>query len=657
MFVYMRYLYIRIFQTAHKYAPGKIKDGVEDKEWHEKYEVNGVPSNDWRESVDVDLSNTMPISDLDFDSYLELADSSCAPSDPEAYDSMYKYVSAPSYEKRKLLYFLQHPDLPDVAQAHELMKDYGKAMAPGTIEAQSFDLPFAQDISTGMRFEKQKSASRPFYQLCAPLGCLVSNLESCVRSFLRIVPQSLLSMTLKDRGEAGIKINEFKVDLTERALISDDKAGYSKAMDPESTSMTSDFFAEVTGDDSFKSVTNILLTNELYYRVHGRLVHYPSNGTDREGLRGSQNTWLEVVIHGYHTRIMREKQMCADKTMFIGFIDDALRRYEKPIERGTTDVERVRAIVDDLQEKLRVVGRVLSWDKAYISETLSTILGEVFYAGLPMANGSKAFVSFAEVEEKLVEDIGSMEGNYSSKAIGAMVAGAPLASCYYSYVHNTMKQHHRFGVRIGVELSVEEYAVWCLTPIAFGGAGMRGVIELSCTETGSRTTAGVGNLIRLVAEEPLLTERVSNLFEGPFEKVSNLDFLRDPSQVHVSGPRVRTQRVNQFVREGLRGFATSAKMVELFKEEKASANRLELFAEQMRNFAKIDVQEVKSYYAASAQCQLDSLVTKICSSDTVKSLLSYGDIRRLRRAVRNDASRSAVSFRYRLLGVPLPEFK
>jgi len=104
-------------------------------------------------------------------------------------------------------------------------------------------------------------------------------------------------------------INRVDPGIGTRVLVSDDKAAYSPHMDPESQALTAQFFAEVSGDGSFKSVTNTLLNNELYYRVHGRLVHYNSNGTDREGLRGAQNTWLEVVAHAYHTRDIREKGM------------------------------------------------------------------------------------------------------------------------------------------------------------------------------------------------------------------------------------------------------------------------------------------------------------------------------------------------------------
>jgi hypothetical protein len=655
MFVYMRYLYVRIFQQAHGYAPGEIKDDAENKVWHDRYRIEGVPSEKWRECVDVDLRGTMAIADPDFDSYLGLADSSCAPADLEAYSNMSSYILAPRYEKRKLLYLLQHPNLPDVSAAHETLKRAGDRMDASTIAAQNVALPFSQDISTGMRFEKQKPAGRPFYQLCAPLGCLVSNLESSVRAFLRRVPQSLMSMTLKDRGESAIKINSILTDIMERFLVSDDKAAYSPSMDPESQAGTSDFFAEVTGDGSFRSINNILMTNELYYRVHDKLIHYPSNGTDREGLRGAQNTWLEIVCHGYHTRILREKGICEHKTAFIGFIDDALRRYEKEYSDGKTDVQRVHEIIADLEEKLRIIGRALSWDKAYVSETLSTILGEVFYSGLPMANGSKSFISFAEIEEKYVEDAASLEGNYASKAIGAMAAGAPLVLSFQAYIHNVTKQHHRLGVRLSPGLSIDEYAVWCMTPIAFGGAGMRGILELDCTETGSRTAAGVGNLIRLVSVEPQFNENLSNLLSGPFEEVSDIDFLRDPAQIHVSGPRIRTQRVNQFIRKKLGSIATSEKMRELLAEETANDERLHSFAREMRKFSEVDVQEVKTYYAASAQSQIDAIVTKICSADSVKGMMTKTERSILRRQVRMDAFRSAAAFRYRLEGLPIPE--
>lgn len=654
LFIYMRYYYIRIFQTSFGYAPGKIRDGAETKPWHKDYRVKGVPSADWRESTDVDLSNTMPIPKPDFDSYLTLADRSCAPSDKACYKSFAAYSSAPSYEKRKLLYFLQHPVVPDVAAAHDVFVEVGRTIPDGHVGYVEVPVSFSTDISTGTRFERQKPSARPFYQLCTVFGCLVSNHEMAVRFWLKKVPQSLMSMSLRDRGLSAIRINDPDVDYRSRFMVSDDKEKYSPRMDGESQAGTAAFFAEVSGDPSYKSVTNVLLCNELYYRVHGRLVHYPSNGTDREGLRGAQNTWLEIVCHGYHTRKLREAGTYDGVTAFIGFIDDALRRYHKEIDDSTITADRVREIVRDLEEKLRIVGRKLSWDKAYVSETLSTILGEIFFTGLPMANGLKSFVTFNDTEMKVVEDASSLEGNFASKAIGAKVAGANEAACIYMYIHQTMKSHHRLGVRVGPLMNVYEYCVWCMTPISFGGAGMRTPIELDNSESGSRTTAGIGNLSRLAAAEPELIEPLNNLLNGELEEVSDLDFLRNPTQIHLTGPRIRTQRVTQYVRSNLKVYATSPPMKAILEEADTTLPRLERYAKEMRRFVAVDVEEVKRYYAGSASSKLDSLVTKICSSDTVKSLLDISSIKRLRKTVRTDVVSCAKAFRYRLLAEAIP---
>jgi hypothetical protein len=655
MFVYMRFLYIRIFQQSHKYCPGVVKPGCDAKNWHSRYKANGIPGDKWRECVDIDLSNTMPIAKPDFDSYLGLADSSCAPSDPSHYRSMGDYSNAPRYEKRKLLYLLQCPELPDISSLHNMLCTYGDNMQACHIEKVSMDLGISQDISTGTRFERQKPAGRPFYQLNAPLGCCISNLETSVRTFLRKVPQSLLAMSLKSRGEEALDINDPGFDIRERVLVSDDKEKYSPHMDPYSQMMTSDFFAEVTGDKSFKSCTNILLNNNLYYRVHGKLVYYPSNGTDREGLRGAQNTWLEIACHGYHTRMLREKGIMQDRTKFIGFIDDALRRYEKELQDSKLDVQFVHTVVSELEEKLRSIGRKLSWDKAYVSETLSTILGEVFFAGLPMGNGLKSFIMYNDVDEKVVEDLSSQEGNYASKSVGAMTASCPVPLAYYQYVHNTMKMHHRYGVRMDDRMEPLEYTVWCMTPIAFGGAGMRGPLELDCTEGGSRIAAGVGNMCRLSAKEPEFNRPFNNLFNGPFEELSARDFVRDPTQFHVVGPRIRSQRLNQFVRNKLPEIVVNKDMRALLMTESKSQARLEAFAEEMLSFANIDVQAVKAYYGGSAQSELDSIVNKVCNSDTVKTLISIAERNQLRKLVRHDAVKCSVAFRYRLEAKDIPE--
>jgi hypothetical protein len=364
---------------------------------------------------------------------------------------------------------------------------------------------------------------------------------------------------------------------------------------------------------------------------------------------------LEVVCHGYHTRCIREKGTYDGKTAFIGFIDDALRRYNKEANTTRLTVDRIHEIIADLQEKLRILGRKLSWDKAYVSETLSTILGEIFYYGMPMRNGSKAFVSFADVELKAVEDASSMEGNYASKAIGAKVAGCNEIAAYYAYVHNTLRSHHRLGVRVNEYLNLTEYALWCMAPIALGGAGMRSPIELDSSESGDRFTAGIGNLSRLTYAEPTLTEPVNRLTDGELEVLSPLDFLRNPTQLHVVGPRIRTQRLTQYVRSNLSSYATSPAFAPVFAEEQVSMRRLEDYAKEMQNFGEVDVEEVTRYYEGTAVAKLDSLVSKICTSDTVKNLVPLKEIKRIRQLVRNDAVLCSQTFRYRLSGIDIPE--
>jgi len=314
-------------------------------------------------------------------------------------------------------------------------------------------------------------------------------------------------------------------------------------------------------------------------------------------------------------------------------------------------------ILDDLLEKLRIIGREFSWDKAYVSEVLSTILGEIYVAGRPMANGLKSYISFREVDEKLVEDLSSWEANYASKAGGAKTSNSNEMAIMYSYVHLTLKAHHRFGIRVGslgdAPLNSAEYCLWCLTPTALGGAGLRGYVEMGATESGSRLGAGVGNLNRYTIRESRFEEPVDNVMNYTLDTVSDLDFLRDCTQLHVVGPRIKTQRVNQKVRQNLPKYVRNPELLEILAEEKGATPRTMEFVKRLRSFKEVDAQEVKNYYDATACSQLDNLVTKICSADTAKKLLSLREVRALRMQVRNDAVRCSAAFRYRLYGLPI----
>jgi len=607
--------------------------------------------------MDVDLKGTLPMNPLHFDDYLMANDAACAPSSHSAYTSIQSYRSQPQWEKRKLLYLIQSSSVPDLKLTWEQMNTVGRTMPEGMTQDCGFRPPFAHHISTGARSERQKDTIRPFYQQSAPWACMVSHVDRYVRTFLHGVSTSLMGKSLKDRREDLRSLSEFYRSDCTTLFISDDKKKYSPHMDPESQQLVSDFLALISGQDACKVVTNVMFHSPLVYRVKGHMVMYDANGTDREGLRGAQNTWLEICTQAYCTRRLREAGVLSAPTGFAAFIDDALRCI--PIK--TQDKEPYTAtamrVIKEIEFSLKVIGRELSWDKAYVSHVLCTMLNETYLQGHPYSGGLKSFITMHDHEGTLVDNMVSLEADFFSKGQGAQGSGTPTWLAHLMYLFETIHQQLRFGIVINKQgyLTPEEHLVWCITPVALGGAGLRSQLQMISTETGNSVAGGMGNLVHFMLANRGIKQQVNNVINGSLERLSPIDFLRDPTQFHVRGPRLRSQRVAIAVRHKLPEFVGNPRLSHLLSSVKLAESKVLIHAKALQDSGSVAAVEIREYYRATPLKEMDDLVTKIVTSDSAKAFIKGNQLIHLRRQVRDDAVMCARAFRYRCRGVRIPE--
>jgi len=568
---------------------------------------------------------------------------------------MKSYREQPKHEKRKLLYLIQSENLPDLQAIWEAMNVAGSAMPEGMITDCGYRPPFAHHISTGARSERQKDSVRPFYQQSAPWACIVSHVDRYVRSFLRAVPTSMMGKSLKDRKQDLQSLSAFERLGCTTLYISDDKKKYSPHMDPQSQQLVSDFFAEVTNQPAIKVVTNVMFHSPLVYRVMGHLVQYDANGTDREGLRGAQNTWLEICTQAYCTRRLREKNILNHPTGFAAFIDDAIRCIPIPNQPPEEYKQQALAIIKEIEFSLKVVGRELSWDKAYSSHVLVTMLNEVFLQSHPYGGGLKSFITMHDHEPGLVDNMVTLEADFFSKGQGALGSGTPAWLSHFMYLFEVCIQQMRFGVDFTTSgyMNSLEHVIWCLTPVAYGGAGLRSQIQMMSTETGNSVAAGVGNLMHFVRVRRNLARFVDQLLSGPLERLGPMDFLRDPTQFHVQGPRLRSQRLATFVRNSLPNYVRNSRLKHLLSSVKHAEQMLQLQAEAFQRSGSVAAVEVREYYRSTPLKELDDVITKITGSESAHAFVRGPALHRMRVRVRLDAVGCAQVFRLRCNGKPV----
>lgn len=645
---YMWFLGIRVLHNRFKLWPGRIREGVEPQIWHTSYKTNGIPAASWRQAHDVDLTNAVPVQDITDEQYMRQQDSACAPPHPHEYTNFKAMTTAPRKHKRKILYTVQEHDPPDLFKVMSTLNEVGSHLPEGFVDKLDVELPFSTDIVTGSRCERHKDAPRPFYAASSPWGCILSYVDGITRDYLSHVPQSMLGKSTRQKYTDLQSASSTRLDQDYTFYMSDDKAKYSPRMDPASQQLPADFFAEVFGLPGIKTCGPLMYHNELYYRVNGHLVHYNSNGTDREGMRGSANTWLEIVAQGLSTRLCRDRNLVKDQSQFLSFIDDGLRKFAIQTRDRTPQQcdEAAREVIQDVIFGLRVLGRELSWDKTFISRDLYVMLNEINYKKVFMSSGLKSFCTIGDIEMREVMTAPDYEQLYFGKMRGAFGVGCPLDVCHYAYVFEVLMAHYKMGIDFQDKprFCPLDYRLFCITPVALGGAGIRSAFQLSCNEVADATKEGIGHLLRLAVDLPDLNVCVQAILNQEMEKIDPLDFMREPEQFHVPNPRLKTQRLAAEVRKSVSSLASnriSNKYVEL---DELGRSVLRMQGELLMRLGDVSAEEIRLYYASSPVAFVDNFIQKLVSSSTVSELLGKDCVRRMRNTVRRDLIQAMEAF-------------
>jgi hypothetical protein len=385
----------------------------------------------------------------------------------------------------------------------------------------------------------------------------------------------------------------------------------------------------------------------------GHLVQYDANGTDREGLRGAQNTWLEICTQAYCTRRLKEADVLRHPTGFAAFIDDAVRCIPIPLAKPVEYKATALRIIKEVEFSLKIVGRELSWDKAYASHVLVTMLNEMFLQAHPYGGGIKSFCTMHEHETSLVDNLVSLEADHFSKAQGALGSGTPAWLSHFMYLFAMCREHMRFGINFNTSeyMTKTEHMLWCLTPVAFGGAGLRSQLQLMTTETGNSIAAGLGNLRHYAVIRQSILPFVNTLVSGSLERLKPLDFLRDPTQFHVVGPRLRSQRLATIIRNTINEYIRNPRLRDLTYSVKLAEGSVLAHAKALQKARSVSAVEVREYYRSTPLKELDDLITKIVSSESASTFVRGDALHRLRSRVRLDALDCARVYRLRCSGI------
>jgi hypothetical protein len=240
-----------------------------------------------------------------------------------------------------------------------------------------------------------------------------------------------------------------------------------------------------------------------------------------------------------------------------------------------------------------------------------------------------------------------------ASAMGAVKSGSGTAISYALYVYESLRTLYQWLKLAAKSITTTELALCCLLPYSLGGLGISPIMSLTANITGNALDRALGMLRVMAFYEPDNRALLTNLVNQPVDKLSDLDFLRDPTQVHVSGPRIRTQRMKIACLDAISRLAINPTLRDLLVIEN-ELFYLEL-AKSLRGMGTVNVLEVTCEWSKTKRAKAEAIASKFQKSDTILAILGPQIVSKLRRMHRRDALSTVMVFRYRIMGQEIPK--
>jgi hypothetical protein len=341
------------------------------------------------------------------------------------------------------------------------------------------------------------------------------------------------------------------------------------------------------------------------------------------------------------------------KTLFYAFIDDAIRCMTLKLNKFSDYVPVAREVMEHLTFTLKVFSREMNWQKTAAHPHIFMMLSEIVVNGQFIPEPAKCITQASALERLEVADLGSIEDAIWGKAGGMLGRGVSEVFAYSWYVHECLIWIWRFGIRFEElkEIPRDCLIWWLLIPRGLGGFGMRTPMQLGTTEGAPLIEEGIAALQNIMVSMPqgetrtIFRDRLQAICDQPLEEISNKDWLRDCTQAHIDGPRIRSQRVAMLLQHKFENgtLVTNPSSKKLIEDYLESWKLTEPLVELLRQQDVVDKKNIEELYSISGLFEYDKIIAKIVKSNSVRHYLGTQEVLRLRRAVRRDAMESLLN--------------
>jgi len=614
--LYWDHSMIRNYYDRHKRCPGRVKPSASHKDWHNTY-PRIIPKNiPYKEVKDIDWEGTFLYSDYNYAEHELRKDKTMAPSRLPKDLTSQELNDYPLWERNQIANLFMNPNMPRLAS---LRKDIHEGV-------EKFDYVHL----TALKPEAKKEGGRMFYMANDSQRTPMSEKEANVADYL--VHKAGNSSGISDQAllKHMREIALLPTRAVRKVLISFDLEKWSPRQNPRLKREAYSKWSYAFGLPHIMSLLKVHTGSRLAFIKHNIHHEYVNNGQDLEGYDARTNTAMHIEVMGYAVNVCRRLKLVSHGAHLLALIDDGGMSLE--FDYTATDQD----IMDCLQCIERVynmVGLRISWDKTFVSESLFQYLNEVYYNGFKVTPGLKAFLRVGKDVDVPAKTIADDLDAYGGQVQGAIKSGAAYMTSYSMYifeVYRTLKRWSRYKVEI-----TDRHTLMCMAPVAFGGLGVKSLIQLASNEAFNPVTAGIGNLKAFCTFYPRNAPLVNSLLNSNMREMKPETFIRAPKAIRAETRTLNLQRFANTMREWL----TKESMNPYVKSvlQLTFDDTTYLFAERLLASEEVSAMGLQAIAAIRPEAAVDALVNKLQRSQTAANLLGFRTALRIMLANRYQA--------------------
>jgi len=521
---------IRAYHKRHGICPGRVKDGVEHRRWHDSY-PHLPPEKVPLEGVDdLDLANSFRYAAHGSDILDLIQDKAICPEQVSSLKDASALRDLPVEDKNYLMSVLNAPSPISLLDLH------------GT---EPFD-----DVKAEDKPEAKKPNGRWFFEAGTTRRLLHSEYELSVAEYAKCTVGCMSGKSTREKVAAMNYICELQhgPDFSpyRPLLVSFDLDKFSPSLEMDYHERSDLIMATLFGKPHLKRASDVFQKGNVHY-IKRRVHHvFPKQGRDFEGFSGRKNTIYHCAVMGYTVRRLRMLGLIPEGGRFASLIDDGLLRLHVPKDGYK---ERVQKILQVIEEVYQMANLYISWDKTFVSEHFCVFLNEFYYKGTPVTPGIRSFLKITSRADSLCPSFPDDLAKLESTARGAIAAGAPAHLTYGAYSFHVLDLVHKWG-KGTVKLS-DRLALAMFLPVALGGFGASSVAALSGSIAGPPLVEGIGNMRAIAVRFRGLAPTINAMINVQMRQLTEDEKLRAPMAVRRQGRTLKTTRARQVLERRL----------------------------------------------------------------------------------------------------------